>query len=123
MRATPSICGYSIGLGAGKKPTLVHVLRGLYAGVEWSEGGLALADCVPEEPVGLLGIYAMKLPAKALGWVRAYAPADNQPDPQKDYFDKLSLRRDFDPMMMSTYCSKGAARSVTGTKTAIPSSG
>ena len=40
----------------------------------------------------------MKLPAKALGWVRAYAPADNQPDPQKDYFDKLSLRRDFDPM-------------------------
>ena len=85
-------------LGARKRPTLVHVLRGLYAGVEWGEDGLALADCVPKEPVGLLGIYAMKLPAKALGWVRAYAPADNQPDPQKDYFDKLSLRRDFDPM-------------------------
>ena len=39
-------------LGARKRPTLVHVLRGLYAGVEWSEDGLALADCVPEEPVG-----------------------------------------------------------------------
>ena len=53
-------------LGAGKRPTLVHVLRGLYAGVEWSEYELALADCVSEEPVGLLGIYGMKLPAKAL---------------------------------------------------------
>ena len=82
-------------LGAGKRPTLTHVLRGLYAGVEWGENGLALAAA--EKPVGLLGIYAMKLPAKALRWVCAYAPADNQPDPQKDYFDKLSLRRDFDP--------------------------
>ena len=85
-------------LGARKKPTLMHVLRGLYAGVEWGANGLTLADCVPEEPVGLLGICAMKLPAPALRWVGAYAPADNQPDPGKDYFDKLSLRRDFDPM-------------------------
>ena len=85
-------------LGARKKPTLMHVLRGLYAGVEWGANGLTLADCVPEEPVGLLGVCAMKLPAPALRWVGAYAPADNQPDPGKDYFDKLSLRRDFDPM-------------------------
>ena len=54
-------------LGASKKPTLMHVLRGLYAGVEWGENGLALADCVPEEPVGLLGIYAMKLPGQSAG--------------------------------------------------------
>ncbi len=84
-------------LGAGKRPTLTHVLRGLYAGVEWSENGFALTACVPEKPVGLLGIQAVKLPAEALRWVRAYAPADNRPDPPKDYFDKLSLRRDFNP--------------------------
>ena len=83
-------------LGAGKRPTLLHVLRGLYAGIEWGESSFTLEDCAPEEPLGLLGIYAIMLPAKARHWVERYAPGNKYLDPGRDYFDKLSMRPDFD---------------------------
>ena len=84
-------------LGEGKRPTLERVLQGLYSGVEWTEDGFGLEGCTPEEPLDLLGIYAMELPAKAVQWVGDHMHAAHRPQPQKSYFDKLSLRRNFAP--------------------------
>ncbi len=84
-------------LGEGKMPPLSRVLPGLYAGIEWDDGRFSLKGCKPEEPVDLLGICPMALPEPVLGWVRAHHPASHHPDPEKTYFDKLSLRRNFDP--------------------------
>jgi len=82
-------------LGAGKRPPLDRVLQALYSGVEWSEDGFGLEGCAPEEPLDLLGIYALELPAKAVRWVNDHVDTAHRPEPQKSYFDKLSLRHNF----------------------------
>ncbi len=84
-------------LGEGKTPPLSRVPFGLYAGVEWNGGRFSLKGCEPEEPADLLGICAIELPEPVLEWVRNHHPASHHPHPEKTYFDKLSLRRNFDP--------------------------
>jgi outer membrane protein assembly factor BamB len=84
-------------LGAGKRPTLLDALSGLYAGVRFTPEGFALDGVVPERPSGLLGIHRMALPASALRWVHNHAPPPYRPAPDKAYFDKISMRPSFDP--------------------------
>lgn len=83
-------------LGEGQRPTLAHTLTGLYAAVEMTPDGYTLEGCAPEPPDDLLGVCVMDLPASALRWVRHRTPPAHQPDPEKRYFDKISLRNGFD---------------------------
>ena len=84
-------------LGQGKRPPLDRVLYGLYSAVDYVDGGFALAACEPEVPRDLLGICAMDMPDSVLGWVRRHTPTSHHPKSGRRYFDKLSLRRNFEP--------------------------
>ncbi len=84
-------------LGQGKRPSLSHVLNGLYAAVDFTPGGFALEGCAPQSPAEFLGICALPLPEPARNAVARRVPQAHRPEPQRLYFDKLSLRRSFDP--------------------------
>ncbi len=84
-------------LGEGKRPPPDRALHGLYSAVDFVGDGFAIEGCAPEAPRDLLGICVMDMPDAVLSWVRRYTPEAHHPEPGKRYFDKLSLRRDFDP--------------------------
>ena len=84
-------------LGAGKRPSPDRALHGLYSAIDYVGDGFAIEGCEPEAPRDLLGICVMDMPDAVLSWVRRYAPPAHHPDPGRRYFDKLSLRRNFDP--------------------------
>ena len=84
-------------LGEGKRPPLDRALHGVYSAVDYVRDGFAIEGCAPEAPRDLLGICAMELPDAVLSWVRRYTPPAHHPDSGRRYFDKLSLRRNFEP--------------------------
>lgn len=85
-------------LGEGKRPPPDRALHGLYSAVDYVGDGFAIDGCAPEAPGDLLGICVMDMPDAVLSWVRRYTPPAHHPEPGRRYFDKLSLRRDFDPL-------------------------
>lgn len=84
-------------LGDGKRPSPERALHGLYSAVDYVDGGFAMAACKPVVPRELLGICVMDMPEPVLDWVRRYSPQAHHPRPGRRYFDKLSLRRNFEP--------------------------
>ena len=84
-------------LGEGKRPPTDGALHGLYSAVEYVGDRFAIEGCAPEAPRDLLGICVMDMPDAVLSWVRRYTPQAHHPDPRRRYFDKLSLRRNFEP--------------------------
>ena len=84
-------------LGEGKRPPPDRALHGLYSAVDYVDGGFVIEGCAPEAPRDLLGICVMDMPDAVLDWVRRYAPAAHHPVSGRRYFDKLSLRRNFEP--------------------------
>ena len=84
-------------LGDGKRPPLDRVMHGLYSTIDYVDDGFAQAGCEPKAPRELLGICAMDMPEAVLDWVRKHVPRAHHPVPGGRYFDKLSLRRNFEP--------------------------
>ncbi|MBM3263529.1 MAG: PQQ-binding-like beta-propeller repeat protein [candidate division Zixibacteria bacterium] len=84
-------------LGKSKRPSLVHALHGLYAGVRFTDEGFSLEGVDPVRPDGLTGIQAMRLPDAGLRWVERNAPETHRPVDSRVYFDKIALRTSFDP--------------------------
>ena len=84
-------------LGQGKRPPLDRALHGLYSAINYVDDGFALEGYQPQAPRELLGICAMDMPEAVLDWVRKHVPRAHHPDGGKRYFDKLSLRRNFEP--------------------------